>query len=282
MKAFKLVLVVLFASILFASCSKVPAGYKGIKVHLLGTDKGIDHEELSVGRYYIGINEELYTYPVFTQNYVWTASEDEGSENDESISFQSVEGLEIKGDFGITYHIDSEKVSILFETFRKGIDEITDIFLRNSVRDALVKHASKMSVDSIYGIGKSTLMLNVENSVREWAQPKGILIDKIYAVGKFTLPDAVKEALDAKIAATQNAIKAENEIRLANADADKLIAAARGESESRLINARAEAEANKIISASITTILVDYEKIKRWDGVLPQVSGGNALIDLRK
>ena len=45
---------------LFASCSRVPAGHKGIRVFLLGGDKGVDHEELGVGRYHIGINEELY------------------------------------------------------------------------------------------------------------------------------------------------------------------------------------------------------------------------------
>ena len=40
----------------FQSCRKVPAGNVGIRVHLLGTAKGVDVEELPVGRYHIGIN----------------------------------------------------------------------------------------------------------------------------------------------------------------------------------------------------------------------------------
>jgi hypothetical protein len=32
-----------------AACSKVPAGNVGIKVYLLGGDKGVDHEELGPG-----------------------------------------------------------------------------------------------------------------------------------------------------------------------------------------------------------------------------------------
>ncbi len=63
-------------------CSKVPAGNVGIKVYLLGKSKGVDTEELPVGRYWIGINEELYKFPTFTQNYVWTKNINEGSIND--------------------------------------------------------------------------------------------------------------------------------------------------------------------------------------------------------
>jgi hypothetical protein len=53
----------LLAAMLMASvvgCSKVPAGNVGVKVYLLGTNKGVDHEVLGVGRYWIGFNEELY------------------------------------------------------------------------------------------------------------------------------------------------------------------------------------------------------------------------------
>ncbi|TON47649.1 transposase, partial [Vibrio parahaemolyticus] len=65
-------------------CSKITAGHVGIKVNLLGGDKGVQAEEVGVGRYWVGVNEELYSFPTFSQNYVWTASETEGSENDES------------------------------------------------------------------------------------------------------------------------------------------------------------------------------------------------------
>ena len=68
------------------ACSKVPSGHVGVKVYLLGGEKGVDSEELGVGRYYIGINEELYLFPTFKQNYVWTADEREGSESNESFT----------------------------------------------------------------------------------------------------------------------------------------------------------------------------------------------------
>src|SRR5574343_148657 len=150
-----------------SSCSKVPYGYQGIKVHLYGGSKGVDTEELGVGRYWIGWNEELFLFPTFMQNYVWTRNKTEGSPNDESITFQTMEGMEVNGDFGITYSIKPGRVSNVFSMYKRGIYEITDTFLRNMVSDALTKVASTMKVDTVYGEGKATLMTEVEKRVRE-------------------------------------------------------------------------------------------------------------------
>lgn len=49
------------------SCAKVEAGYVGVRVNLLGGNKGVDSEVLGVGRYWIGWNQELYLFPTFQQ-----------------------------------------------------------------------------------------------------------------------------------------------------------------------------------------------------------------------
>ena len=38
--------------------------------------------------------------------------------------------------------------------------------------------------------------------------------------------------------------------------------------------AQEQAKANEVLSRAITPILVSYKSIERWNGVLPQVSGG--------
>lgn len=259
-------------------CSKVPAGHKGVKVYLLGGNKGVDHEELGVGRYWIGWNEELYLFPTYTQNYVWTKDAAEGSPNDESITFQTVEGMSVNADVGISYHIDPEKVSEIFQKYRKGVDEITDIFLRNMVRDAFVTAASKKPVETVYGSGKADLMKEVEASVKYQVAEIGIIIERIYLIGDMRLPAQVLAALNSKIEATQRAQQRENEVREAEAEANKKIAASKGEAESIKIKAVAQAEANRILAASITPTLVRYEAIKRWDGAMPKFTGGNGPV----
>lgn len=279
MKSIKSLIVALLMACLLLGLSgcnleKVPSGYVGVKVYLLGGSKGVDNEEVGVGRYWLGINEDLYLFPTFTQNYVWTQAADEGSPEDESITFQTKEGMSVGADVGISYHIDPEKVSIIFQKYRKGVEEITDIFLRNMVRDAFVKAASKRPVEDVYGEGKAELVEAVIANVKAQTDPIGIVLEGIYLIGDMRLPPAVIQALNAKIGATQKAQQRENEIREAEAEAKKVIAAANGDAEAIKLRAQAEADANRIVSASITPELVRYEQVKKWDGALSKITGG--------
>lgn len=274
MKKFLFVCLMILLTFGSVACSRVPSGHVGVKVFLLGGDKGVDTQELGVGRYYVGWNEELHIFPTFTQNYVWTADITEGSETDESITFQTKEGLSVNADIGIAYHIDPTKVSVIFQKYRKGVDEITDIYLRNIVRDAFVTAASNKPVEYVYGEGKSELRTEVETIVKSKVEPIGIMIEQISFVGDLRLPTAVIEALNAKIGATQKAQQRENEVREAEAEAQKKIAAAKGEAESIKLVAVSQAEANRILSASITSNLVEYKRIEKWNGIMPQYMAG--------
>ena len=49
---------------------------------------------------------------------------------------------------------------------------------------------------------------------------------------------------------------------------------ARGAAESIPRVAQAKAEANKILTESLTPPLLEYEALQRWDGILPKVTGG--------
>jgi regulator of protease activity HflC (stomatin/prohibitin superfamily) len=271
---------VVIGVLLLSNCSSVPAGSVGVKIDLYGTDKGVSEQVLPVGRYYIGFGEELYKFPTYLQNYTWNEKE--------SFSFQTKEGLTVNADIGISYAVLPDKVAKIFQTYRRGIDEITDTFIRNQVRDALVSVASTKSIEYVYGEGKAELMKEVENIVRE--QNKELFtISQIYWIGELRLPDSVRAAINAKVEATQKALLRENEIQTAKAEAQKSIAEAEGVAESKLAVARAEAESVRIKGeAEATAIeakskalntspqLVQYESATRWDGKLPDtmMSGG--------
>lgn len=269
----KLILLIL-AVLILTACNKVPAGNVGIKFYLLGGDKGVDTEELGPGRYWIGINEELYLFPTFQQNKVWTNNIAEDSLKKEGFTFQTQEGMTVGADVGIAYRVDASKVNELFIRYRKGIDEITNVHIRNVVRDEFNQIAAKYPVERVYGEGKAQLLDEVEVAVRREVSNLGIILESLYWVGSLRLPEAVNTALNKKIEATQKAEQRERELRGAEAEAAKIIATARGEAESLLLKAKAEAEANTLVSRSITPELVRWSQIKRWDGALPQVTGG--------
>ncbi len=288
---------VLFAFLFLCACSKVPAGHVGVKVYLLGGAKGVDSEVLGLGNYWIGINEELYLFPTFQQNYTWKNPCPPGSQEaarngdeckvaDESISFQTSEGMVVNADLGISYSLDPAKIPQIFQKYRKGIDEITDLFLRNHVRDAMNSVGSRAAVEDVYGQGKDRYMTEVQKQVADQVKDIGIVIDKIYLLGSLRLPEGVIKAVNSKMEATQKAQQRQNEVAEAEADARKKFAGAEGESRSLLIVAEAQAKANRVIADSITPELVQYEYVKKWNGVksatvVSSGSGTGVLLDIK-
>lgn len=289
MKSFIRLVMIVALSLGAIGCSKVPAGNVGVIVHLLGGSKGVDSEEVGVGRYWLGFNDELFLFPTFTQNYTWAFVKG----NDESITFQTKEGLNVNADIGISYHVDPTKVTTVFQKYRKGIDEISDVYLRNMVRDALVKAASTQDVETVYGQGKTELLSVVEDNVRKEVEPIGIIVEHIYWVGTLRLPETVVENINRKINATQMAMTRENEIQQTKAEAQKAIEEAHGKAESQLAVARAEAESVRIrgeaeadaIKAKSQALnaspqLVQYEIAQKWDGTLPTYTMGSGSIPM--
>lgn len=267
-------LIALSAVVILSACTKVPAGNVGVKFDLYGGDKGVTGEVVGPGKYWLGWNEEMYLFPTFTQNTVWTKEATAGSPNDESITFQDKEGTQINADVGISYAIKADKADTVFQKYRKGVDEITDTYVRNMVRDAINSETSTLDVADVYGPGKEKLMTKVTERVRAQVADIGIVIEKIYWIGAMRLPPTITNAINAKIEATQKAQQRENELQTATAQAQIEREKARGEADAVVIAAKGEAEANRLIQASLTTELVEYTKALRWNGVLPTTTGG--------
>jgi regulator of protease activity HflC (stomatin/prohibitin superfamily) len=179
---------------------------------------------------------------------------------------------------GITYQLDKSKITKIFQTYRRGVDEITDTFLRNMVRDELNKQASALPIESVYGKGKSQLIEAVEEDVRKQVAPIGIVVDRIYWIGDLRLPDNVTRSINAKIQATQMSEQRRNEVAQANAEADKARAEAAGKADAALTIAKADAEAIRIRGDALrdNPALVQLNAVDKWDGHLPTYMLGGA------
>jgi regulator of protease activity HflC (stomatin/prohibitin superfamily) len=247
----------------------------------LGGEKGVDAEPLTPGRYWIGWNQDLFIFPTFTQNYVWDKANTKQSPGDESITFQDVSGLAINTDVGISYHIPPENVVKVFQKYREGVDEITHVFLHNMVRDAFVGQSSSRYIEDIYGKGKNDFMKAVTEEVKKEASAIGISVESVYLVGNMRLPEKVVDSINAKIQATQLAEQKKNEVAQAEYDAKKAVAEADGKGQSILAVAKAQAEANKILSESLTANLIQYKAIEKWNGQQPTTMlGSQAMFNL--
>lgn len=255
-----------------SGCSKVPAGYVGVIVNLYGTEKGVNLQEVGTGRYWLTPNEELYKFPTFTQTVSW--------DGEQSMTFQTVEGMKVTAGVGLTYHVKADQVPALFQKYRAGIDEITNKFMRNMINDAFNEKASTLKVESVYGAGKSALLIAVEQRVQEQVESLGIVVERIYYSGDLGLPPQVTQSLNDKIKATQMAEQRKNEVQQSIAESNKERERAAGIADAALIIAEAEAKAITVRAEALRSNkdIIQLNAIEKWDGKLPAYIGGEAPI----
>lgn len=284
LKKFLLIIPVIWAGIGFSCLERINPGEVGIVVDLFGNERGVEEKELTVGMHWINPWQVLYRFPIFEQNHQW--------EKEDGFNFQTSEGLSVHADIGITFNLIPTRVHELFCKYRRGMDEITHLFIRNNIRDSINRVSSKMRIDELYGPKKEDFFREVLAQVQTEVEPLGFHISHLYIIGKFVVPDSVMEALNKKIEAIQRAQQRENELKEAEAEARKEIAKAEGTARSKVIAAKAEADAllleaeskakaNEMVNKSLTSDLLKYYSINKWDGTLPKVmSGGNNMMML--
>lgn len=158
-----------------SGCDRVEPGYVGIKVNKLGEDKGIG-EVVGVGRQWTGINTELYVFPTFKQMKTY----------DEPFTFQMSDGTAIGHKIGVAYLVNRDKVTTVFQTYRKGVDDITDTDLRQKIADSLNRLASRMTTDAFIDGGKAALLDNALKDIQKEMTPVGIEVLSLSWVGNLT------------------------------------------------------------------------------------------------
>jgi regulator of protease activity HflC (stomatin/prohibitin superfamily) len=280
-----------FLAIAFSSCvTRVDAGHVGIKVKLAGSERGVDQSPTVQGWVFFNpLTEQIILFPTSVQNIVWTRDAHEGSARDDSITFSSLEGVNINADVGLSFHIEPSLAPKLYARFRKSdLMDLANGYVRNTMRESFNVQASQMPVQEIYGSGKGKLVSEVSRRMAEQLGKDGFVIDQLTINGALRLPENVANAINRAMEATQQAIQAENRVRQVKAEAEQAItqaegqakaarARAQGEADSKLITAKAEARSNLILKHSMTPTVLQYRALERWNGRLPVMNGGGAL-----
>ena len=248
------VLLMLFI-ILWGSYVIVPAGSRGVVLWLGRVEQRIMNEGLN---FKVPLTESVIKVDVRVQPHPFR-----------EIDASSKEYQIVKMTGMMNFHIDPAFVNDLYQ--KVGLDfaeKVIDPAFNDFVKEVV----------PIYPIGE---ILPKREEIRQTAMKKlgdnlakyHIIVDDIYFANIRFSPEYEK-AIEAKQVAqqqveTQKRILAQREI-----EAQQKVATAKGEAESILVVAQEQAKANEVLSRAITPILVSYKSIERWNGVLPQVSGG--------
>jgi len=271
------VVLVTIMIILFAKLTTIRPGHVGVSVVKCGQG-GVSPNPIPTGYYWRSLFcEEVIEYPTNVQTLLLSKSPHEGRSMDESITVTSVEGLPVNLDVSLSFTLDPAKVPAIYTKYRNNIDHIAHNFIRQTIREYLQSVFAQFTAEQLYSTKREEARVEVQNFLAKRLSSEGFVVQQ-FTVNETRVPDAVVQAINAKVAMIQESQKAEAQVRKTEAEAKQRIAQAQGEAEAKKLSADAEAYFNKTVAASITPEYVQYKALERWNGELPQMmTSGSAV-----
>ena len=258
-------------------CTNISPGHAGIEVSKC-SGGGVSETPLSIGYHFYGLCTDIIEMPTFQQTLVLTKAATEGSTSDDSITLTSSEGLPINVDVSMSFTVLEAKAPSIYKKFRMDIEHIEHTYMRQTVREALQESFAKYTAQQLYSDMKEKVRSEAQGLVVKKFEPDGFNVTQ-FTINEMRVPSEVLNAIKQKVAMTQEAQRAEQEVKKREFEAQQAVAVAKGEADARRMRVDAEAYANERLAKSLSPALVEYMKAQRWDGKMPQVtgSGGNIL-----
>jgi hypothetical protein len=153
---------------------------------------------------------------------------------------------------GILFGLD---IVYLMRKYRKELNEVIRGTLYNYVKDAFRIQLNKFTTDDI--VSKRDSIENaIERYLTQALAKENFQLEQLTSGLKY--PQTIVESVNAKNKAIQQAMQVENEVKVAEAQAKKLIVAA-----------EAEKKANELRQQALTPAILEKMWIEKWDGKLP-------------
>jgi len=168
----------------------------------------------------------------------------------------------------LNYHVVPDKANIVYQTIGIQFKErIIDPAILEVVKAVTAKYTAEELITKRPAVSEA-----IRASLMERLAAYNIAVDA-FSIINFSFSKSFIEAIEAKQAAEQLALKAKR-------DLDRI----RIEAEQKITAARAEAESLRLQRANISPDLIELRKIEanmkaieKWNGILPQVTGGGAV-----
>ncbi len=258
-----------------ASLERIEAGEVGVVYSMKG---GVKDEVLQQGVHFINPLHKVNEFPVSQQQLVLSnnpADYNEDRHADWSVDAPADGGM-VKLNLTVNYNFDADRVISLYERFR-GMDG--DALVENMVQNSIIAYIKevtpKFTVMEIY----SSKRAEVGQAITEYLNSKlndeyGINISSALIID-VQLDETLQKKIQAKEQAKQDAEKAELDKKTAIAQAETDKVKAQTKADIKVLEAEAEAKANKILERSLTDKVLQEKYIEKWNGKMPTVVTGD-------
>jgi len=234
----------IIVGILTTSIIQIDAGHIGIQ-RLFGQ---VQKNVLYSGLHFINPFVDIINVETRTQNYTMSGVHDEGDKaGDDAIRVLSADGLEVTIDLTVLYRVVPENAPDLYK--QTGLD-YKDKIVRPISRTRIRDNAVYYDAVSLFSTKRDEFQTRILKSLEEDFQKRGLILENLL-VRNITLPVSVKNAIESKINAEQEAQKMQFVLQKERQEADR-----------KRVEAQGIADYQHIISESLTEKQLQYEQIK--------------------
>ena len=278
---------VFLISVVYSAWRSIRPGYVGIVFDK--ANHNVTARQLEPGWAFINpLSQAIQEYPVTIRTYSMVQKANEGRERgDDSIKVQSSEGQQLNLDVVIQYQVKKQESADLYKDWGgAGIEAVEDGIVRQYTRSQVPVIAAKFTWEEIASSKRGLITQEISDKLKEEMVARHLTLVS-FGIREVHLPSSLQSALDQKIQAQQAAeqqsyqlkqaqVKAEQDVAEATGRANALKAQAEGEAGAILTRAKAQREANSMLSQTLTQELIRSQQIQKWDGKLPIVTGSTA------
>lgn len=241
---------------------KIDAGNKGLKVNLVGSQRGVASYQYKTGWVmYNTWTEQVLEFPIFQQHIEY---------DDQTVILKGGFSATIKPTFN--YSLKENSIGDMFVNLRRPIAEIEQGWLKNAIIGAVNDVSNTWEVDSIFNhrqAFEAAIVKECNLRLSKW-------FDVSQLRTNITPPEALQESIISKTKAIQQAEASRQQAIAAKADGERKIAVARADSAEQVINAAAAAKVIKLKQQELTPMYIEYLKAQTWDGKLPSTMTGSS------
>jgi hypothetical protein len=255
------ILSLIIASIQPFAIEKVDAGNKGLKVNLIGNQRGVSSYQYKTGWVlYNTWTEQMLEFPIYQQHIEY---------DDQSVILKGGFSTTIKPTFN--YSLREDAIGDMFVNLRRPISDVEHGWLKNAIIGAVNDVSNTWEVDSIFNhrqAFEAAIVAECNIRLSKWFNVSQLRTNIVP-------PEALQESIIAKTKAIQQAEASRQQAIAAKADGERKVAVARADSAETVINAAAKAKAMELTQQKLTPLYVEFKKIEKWNGELPTtVAGG--------
>jgi len=244
---------------------KVDSGNKGLKINLVGAQRGVSSYQYKTGWVlYNTWTEQMLEFPIYQQHIEY---------DDQSVILKGGFSATIKPTFN--YSLREDAIGDMFVNLRRDIKDVEQGWLKNAIIGAVNDVSNTWEVDSIFNhrqAFEAAIVAECNVRLSKWFNVSQLRTNIIP-------PDALQESIINKTKAIQQAEASEQQALAAIAEGKRKVAVARADSAETIINAQAAALAIKIKQNQLSPLYIEYVKWNAWDGKLPTtVAGGSGTL----